>query len=56
MIRLNSPKLNYLMIIGVCMVYLGCIVFVIPVHSPKAVSAQCMVWHVATLLGVLEDG
>lgn len=42
MIRLNSPKLNYLMIIGVCMVYLGCIVFVIPVHSPKAVSAQCM--------------
>ena len=43
MIRLNSPKLNYVMIVGVIMVYLGYIVFVIPTHNPKTVSALCIV-------------
>ena len=43
MVRLNSPKLNYLMILGVIMVYLGCVVFVIPTVNPTAVSALCIV-------------
>ena len=43
MIRLNSPKLNYLMIAGVIIVYLGCIVIIIPTLNTRVVSALCIV-------------
>ena len=43
MIRLNSPNLNYLMIAGAIMVYLGGVGFVIPTQTPRAVIAMCTV-------------
>ena len=43
MIRLNSPKLNYLMITGVIIVYIGCIIFVIPTLNPGVIPILCTV-------------
>lgn len=43
LIRLNSPNLNYLMIIGICLVYLGAIIFAIPSTNPQVVVLFCLV-------------
>ena len=42
-IRLSSPNLNYILILGVCLVYLTGIVFVIPTNDPMVLPGLCMV-------------
>ena len=43
LIRLDSPKLNYLIIFGSCAVYLSCILFVTPTLNTSVVPALCIV-------------
>lgn len=43
LVRLDSPKINYLIISGAIMVYTGGIAFVIPTLIPSNVSALCIV-------------
>ena len=43
LIRLHSPNLNYLIIFGSVLVYISCIVFVMPTFIPSAVAALCIV-------------
>lgn len=42
-IRLNSPNLNYLLILGAVLIYLTGIVFVIPTNDPGVLPALCIV-------------
>lgn len=43
LVRLDSPNLNYLIILGSLMIYTSCIAFVTPTRTPSVVSALCMV-------------
>ena len=43
LIRLISPNLNYLMIIGTSLMYCSGIAFVIPVDTPSVVRSFCFV-------------
>ena len=43
LIRLSSPNLNYLMIIGTLLMYCSGFAFVIPTASPPAVITFCFV-------------
>ena len=42
-IRLSSPNLNYILIIGVAMVYMTGIVFVIPSNDPLVLPVFCII-------------
>ena len=43
LVRLDSPNLNYLIIVGSFMVYSCCIVFVVPTLNPSTMAAFCVV-------------
>lgn len=43
LIRLSSPNLNYLLIIGMILMYLSGIALVIPMTLPPIVSTVCLV-------------
>ena len=51
LIRLNSPNLNYLIIVGTSLLYCGGIGFVIPTLDPQSVPPICLVliWHICCL-------
>lgn len=43
LVRLTSPNLNYVMIVGISLIYCSAILFVIPTISPPVVVALCLV-------------
>ena len=43
LIRLSSPNLNYLLIIGMLLMYISGIAFVTPMTLPPVVSTICLV-------------
>ena len=43
LIRLTSPNLNYLLIVGTLLMYTSGIVFLLPTRNPQVMRASCFV-------------